>query len=298
MLLNPRMSIFVVMKRNPLKDYLECLFLKSAGRMLSILPTRCQYLISNSILRPVLQYLIRYRKRTIQQQLLHTLRPEKDKLQAHIDSYYKHLSRLIMEVVTGYYTSQKELKKKMVYKNPEILDEAFANRKDVFMISGHYANWEWGIAVAQQYLSHQVIGVYKPMHNDYMNKFVLSKREKNGSKLIPTSKLLRDVLSTSTVPRIYMLLGDQYPKDQEHQIIEFLDQPTLFQNGIQRIAGKYKIPVVYADIMMVDIGVYSLNLKWLDSNADKITLQYAAALELSIRRDPNLWLWSHRRWRD
>lgn len=280
-------------------DYILYLIVVFSARILSVLPERLMYRLAKYIVYPLLRYVIRYRTKIVEKQLSASF-PRLDSDRSK-QEYYVHLSYLIVEIISGYRQSISGLSQKMKYRNPAIFEDCYNQGKDVVMLAGHYANWEWGIAVGKTYLKHNVIGVYKPIKNKYINEFVINGRAKNGAKLIPTNKLLRELLSESEEPRVFMILGDQYPKGQNSISVQFLNQATLFQDGVERIANKYNIPVAYADIERIKLGRYTLTLSWIKESGDysneNITYAYASQLEKSIKRDPSLWLWSHRRWR-
>jgi KDO2-lipid IV(A) lauroyltransferase len=60
--------------------------------------------------------------------------------------------------------------------------------------------------------------------------------------------------------------------------------------------------VIFAEIERIKRGYYELKLMMLTENPvetaqGEITRQYATVMEDYIRRHPDNWLWSHRRWK-
>ena len=85
-------------------------------------------------------------------------------------------------------------------------------------------------------------------------------------------------------------------------ILDFLNQETGFLRGPASYAKSYDIPVLYIDIQRVKRGYYTMDLEVLTNNPkelspEEITKLYANKLEEKIKMRPELWLWSHRRWK-
>lgn len=265
------------------------------------LPWRVCYGIGNGVIYPLLRYVLRYRKDTIETQLRACLDYGDKDLSTTRDGYYKHLSKIILEIMKGLQTDQKSLAEHMIYTNPEVLVKHLSKNQDIIMMAGHYQNWEWAIGVAQNYLQHQVVGVYKPMSNSYVNDYILRRRQKNGAKLISTSAFIKEVLTDTKQPRVFMIMTDQYPSGStSERLYTFLGRQTKFQCGVDKVVEKYKLPTYYTDIQQISKGKYHLGLIEMTSDGQysEITSRYVKQLERSIKAEPTAWLWSHRRWRD
>ena len=84
--------------------------------------------------------------------------------------------------------------------------------------------------------------------------------------------------------------------------LDFLNQPTAFLLGANKIARKLEQAVVYPHFKKVGRGHYEVEMILIHPGQDEsgdhpIIRNYAARLEESIHQDPALWLWSHRRWK-
>ena len=69
----------------------------------------------------------------------------------------------------------------------EIVNQ-FKNKKNVIIVCGHYANWEWLIFVSY-YINFQFFILYTPIMNPYFDKLIHRIRQKHGSKLISRYKI-------------------------------------------------------------------------------------------------------------
>jgi KDO2-lipid IV(A) lauroyltransferase len=81
-----------------------------------------------------------------------------------------------------------------------------------------------------------------------------------------------------------------------------LHQDTPVFTGTEKIARKLNAPVVFAAVRRVRRGYYSVHLHLITDNPSQhqegwITQEHTRLLEEEIKRQPEIWLWSHRRWK-
>jgi KDO2-lipid IV(A) lauroyltransferase len=99
------------------------------------------------------------------------------------------------------------------------------------------------------------------------------------------------------------LISDQSPRlTAESQWIDFLNQKTIFIEGSERLAMKFKIPVYFVVTERICLGGYRISFIEIYDGKEPIkegdiTRRYAEELEKMIRRTPELWMWSHKRWK-
>ncbi|MFW5706086.1 MAG: lipid A biosynthesis acyltransferase, partial [Bacteroidota bacterium] len=72
--------------------------------------------------------------------------------------------------------------------------------------------------------------------------------------------------------------------------------------GPEKVARKFGHVVIFMDIRKTDRGKYSTRFIPLEDNPrqtkpNDITRLHVQTLEEIIRRRPEFWLWSHRRWK-
>ena len=98
-------------------------------------------------------------------------------------------------------------------------------------------------------------------------------------------------------------VSDQSPRlTSTHLWVNFLNQETAVFTGTERIAKKVDAAVFFVDITKKKRGHYLCQLRPLTSDARsypdyQLTEVYMQELEKMIRRNPSIWLWSHRRWK-
>lgn len=271
--------------------------------LISLLPFSVLYLLSD-LLYLILFYGIKYRRKVVQENLANSF-PERSlsELQAIEKKYYKYLADLIVESVKMYSMSREEMLRRFKYVNFEEVDKYFKDNRAVIAVTAHYGNWEWGSPSLSLVNPTPSLVVYKPQTNKHFENLINRMRSKFGSIMVPMKLTLRKVLEYKGKPSMLVLVGDQTPPREESQFFApFLNQPTAIFLGIEKIAKLANTPVVYFHIDRVKRGYYEATLKTLFENPKEttdheITLAHTRELEQIIQKKPELWLWSHKRWK-
>ena len=276
-------------------------FLKPLLRLFYVVPMNVLYLFS-PLLQTILTSITNYRKDVIYQNLKNSLVDEEDTTIHKIRSdNYQHLSEIILENLKVFSGGSFRSSLSFDIANPEILNSLFEEKKDVILMTGHLGNWELGFSHASEFFKHDVYGVYKEQSNEEFDKYLYKLRTQRGLTLITEKQFVRSILSEKEVPRIFVLIPDQSPKTNKSiAFFTFLNQRTAFSTSLEKIAVRFDLPVVFADIVKIKRGQYQSRLMWLykgKGDHPKITSQYAKHLERNILSDPSIWLWSHRRWK-
>ena len=135
--------------------------------------------------------------------------------------------------------------------------------------------------------------------------YVYKKRSDTAAEPIEMKQLYRSVLDNKlkSNPSIYYMIADQFPSAlQDIRQAKFLGLETWFINGPEKLSKKLAIPVVFMDITIAPDDTYNVNFVPLYipdvACQDKIVTAYAKALEAQIKRAPQYWLWSHKRWKN
>lgn len=220
--------------------------------------------------------------------------------------FYWHMTNLIVESIKIFSISSENASRRMKVANPEELDKHFDAGKSVIMCGGHYANWELFAVAVDQKVKHQTYGVYTPLSNQFMDTKMKDSRGKYGLKMIPGKKVkpvIEDAMSQKTDPVGVILATDQSPSNPNNAYwLNFLNQDTGVLFGTEKYAKEYNLPVVYGKINRVKKGFYEVSFETLIENPSEmaygeITKIHTSRLEKDIVARPELWLWSHKRWK-
>lgn len=274
--------------------------------MFSLLPLRIHYIISDFLFW-LLYKVIGYRRRVVWKNLSASF-PEKSQAeQEEIErGFYHFLCDYFVETVKMMTISKKEIKKRMVFKGIEDLDEVIESGQSIALYLGHYCNWEWVTSMPLWVTPKVQCGqIYHPLENKYFDKLLLRSRQRLDALCISMQDTLREVVRYKREGQPIMIgyISDQAPNWVNiHHWVDFLNQDTPVFTGTERIVKKMNHAVFYVDMRRIKRGYYEAEFKLMtrapkELEDFKLTDMYFDMLEKSIRRAPEFWLWSHNRWK-
>lgn len=282
--------------------FFSCLLLSFLW-ILSLLPLSILYILSD-VLYLVIYRILKYRV-TVCRNNLNNSFPEKSAAERLLieRKFYRHLSDIVVETIKSFTISENVLKKRMVLKNPELLESFFNKNISLIAVTGHYNNWEWAAMSLPFHCRHKPQGVYLAIKNHLINRFMIHSRSRFGIELIEVSRLYLEMENRKNRLTINGFIADQSPsKPNKGMWLKFLNQDTLVAAGTEKYARQYGMGVVFGKISKVKRGMYTLEYLTVCGNGaetreGEITSGHSALLEAMIREQPEYWLWSHKRWK-
>ena len=272
--------------------------------VLALLPLRFLYLISD-LLFVLVCYVARYRRKVVMDNLRHSF-PEKTEAERWqiARKFYRFLCDLFIETVKIINVDTPQMQRRIRFSNPEIFDDLYRKGKQLFFIPGHYGNWEW-LSVLEGAIPYHQASLYRPLKNKIFDKFFRQMRTKYGTGVVPSKMAVRAINQYRQENRLTAMcfLSDQSPRlDSNPYWTTFLNQDTPVFLGVEKLARRYNMAVVYYEIRRVKRGYYEVDVTLITENAAEtaeyeITNRHVQLLEETIRRNPPYWLWSHRRWK-
>ncbi len=274
--------------------------------LIGLLPMPIIHFLSTGI-SFLLSKIIKYRKRIIDKNLkLSFPSVPIENLYAVRIAFYNYFSDLIMETIKGFSMSLVSLTERVVDKEPEIMQDIFKKNKKVLMVMGHYGNFEWLCRSLPSIIPNcEHICLYQPVKNKLLDEFVKKDREKYGMKMISVKdmKALIAISQTNTTQCFWFVM-DQVPgaPHESAHWMQFLNQDTPVIIGPEKFAKRIKAAVVYTELQRKTRGYYTLHHSLITENAAnnpafEITEKEMNCLEKGIKKNPELWLWSHNRWK-
>lgn len=266
------------------------------------MPFRVFYLFSDFI-SLLLGRIIKYRRTVVLNNLKIAFpKKSKDEINKIANGFYKNLADLILEGIRGNAMSEKQLLKRFVIEDQEIIDNIYEQGKEVIVLAGHNSNWEWGAASTAR-MRHKAAVLYKPLSNKYIDSYLRRKRARFGVDLVSIYETKRYFLKKKANLTAYFMVADQSPSNLEKAIwIDYFGRKTAFLHGPQHYFQTLELPVVFFNVNRIKRGYYRLKITELISNPAEIkgkelTTRYAKLLEKNIRRSPEEYVWSHKRWK-
>jgi KDO2-lipid IV(A) lauroyltransferase len=273
--------------------------------IMTLLPLKILYIFSD-ILFLFLYYFPSYRKKIVAENLRNSF-PEKSENELALigRKFYRHLADLFIETPKLTHMSNKELKKRLTVSNPELIENLYDSGRDVAVVHSHYNNWEWLGACYPLYTRYHTVSVYKPVQNKLFDSFMNNLRTRNNAGLAPMNLVVRKIIENQrkNIRTLYGFMADQTPaRTQIEYYTMFLNQETPVFLGIEKIAAKYNMAVVFFNVQKVKRGYYNATVELLFEETSglpeyKVTDAHIKRLEEIIRKKPEYWVWTHRRWK-
>lgn len=270
--------------------------------LVSLLPMGVLYVLSDCIYGLVF-YILKYRRDVALANLKIAFPEKTDKERRQIAKrFYHNLVDTFMETVKEVSASQKFMEKRVAC-NWEEMNKFHASGKSVQVHLGHNFNWEWGSRVLAKHTLYQVIVVYMPVANKVIDKLFYTLRTRSGCVFLPATKMKDSFVPYRNTQYLMGLVADQNPGDPSGAWwFEFFGRPTPFVKGPARAALLNKTEVVFAFIHKPRRGKYEAVVS--DPKFDmatiteqELTRAFVHYLEGVVRQYPEMWLWSHRRWK-
>jgi KDO2-lipid IV(A) lauroyltransferase len=271
--------------------------------LFNIIPFYIVYKISD-VLYYILYYLVRYRRKTVKENLTRCFpeMPEKER-QVIEKKFYRHLCDLFMEGLKGILVSDNEIIKRYKVLTPESPNEPFREGKGSLFAGCHFNNWEYGALACRLQIEPDVIVFYKPIKNKLIESFVRKKRSQKGTMLLPISETALSFENNLSRLPMFIMISDQGPSNvKDAHSIPFFGNDTLFLHGLAKYAKKYNLPLYFYSTYKVKRGFYEVVGERLIEDTSvlterEITEIYVRRLEKLILTAPEFWLWSHKRWK-
>lgn len=256
----------------------------------------------------IVYYIVGYRKKIVRKNLRDSF-PDKSEaeLRKIEKKFYGWFCDYVVESVKMISMSEDFMKKHLVFKGAERIEQSVSEGKSCGCYLGHLGNWEW-ITSLPLWISAptaQCAQIYHKLENKSADDFFLNLRERWGAICIPMAETMRKIVQQESEGKHLVIgfIADQVPFwNNIHYWTNFLNHETGVFTGTERIIKKRGMDAYYIHVTMPKRGYYECEFRLLSDDAkstadNEITEMYMRALEDNINEMPYIWLWSHNRWK-
>ena len=271
-------------------------------RLLSRLPLGLLYPLATTgtwVMRRVVRYRVATVRTNIERSFAGLQRRERRQIES---GYYANLSQVLAEIIKIGGLDREALQQRVSFSNLQLLRDVIGAGSSALVVCAHQCNWEWQLLALSAQLQLPVQAAYKPLRGALGERLMRSLRSQFGAELVPAKQLLGNLLRRRDA-RIIAMVADQVPvgSDFKHWT-RFLEQPTAFYMGPEKIAQAARFAVIFAGMRRIARGQYQVVCELLAAPGERatpgeITERYARAVEKQVLAAPADWLWSHRRWK-
>ena len=278
--------------------------------VISLLPLPVLYLLSDIVW--LLMFIcppLRYRKDIVRKNLALSF-PDKDKkwINRTERRFYYQFACQIVEALKTVSAGKRWILRHMEFAGMDRLVEETRKGRSGIGYLGHVGNWEW-IPAMNLFFTHvdDFVGgqVYHRLENPVMELFMYKLRNKFGTVSIPMEQVMRRFLGYRSEGKQFFIgmIADQVPLWWNiHYWTQFMNRETPVFTGAERLARKMDLEIWYMHITRKRRGYYRCEMQLVfEHTADlpeyAVTEKYMRLLEDNIRECPELWLWTHNRWK-
>ncbi len=251
------------------------------------------------------QRVIGYRRKVVMDNLRKAF-PEKgeEELRRIARGSYRAFLDTTLNIFRIRYASQKRVVRTMRCKNTALMQRLYSEGKNGIILAGHYSCWEY-IGVLQRDIKHQTVAAYQPLSFLPLENVIAEARMRFGAIMAALKDIFKVLFDHQKrgIPTMTLLVSDQSPgRGSCTHWVTLLNQPTPVLIGPERIAQKINAAVMYLRIVEKKRFSYEYELVLLTENAAlepemAVTNKFYAELEKDLRRVPQLWMWTHKRWK-
>ncbi|HWE37441.1 MAG TPA: lysophospholipid acyltransferase family protein [Isosphaeraceae bacterium] len=293
--------------RNPALDYAVYIAVRLVVCVAQALTIEQSYAFAEVLARII--YILDKRHRKVGVENLKTAfggaysEAERDQI---VRDVYRHFCRMLMEIL---HIPRKlhptTWRRRIVLKGHEAILDRLLDGGPMIMVTGHFGNWE---------MAGYLFGVFgfppnsvaRTLDNPLLDRFLRMFRERTGQRLIPKTGGYEQMLDVLRGGGVLSFIADQ-DAGQNGMFVDFFGRPASTHKAIALLAIEYKAPVVVGFARRVgpgfryEVGCEEIigpeELTGTADDARLLTERYTAAIERFIRRDPEQYLWLHRRWK-
>lgn len=183
----------------------------------------------------------------------------------------------------------------------EVISAAIAQGRGVCFAVPHLGSWEFAGLYGTVF--GPLTTVYRPPRQAFLESVLRQARERTGARLVPANRSGIKALKQALQRKEHIgILPDQAPKGNSGILAPFFGQPARTMLLVSRLTHAERIPVVFAFAQRLPQGqgfryhfVSAPDTLYSTDPVEAVTALNQRLEEL-IRRHPEQYLWSYRRW--
>lgn len=217
-----------------------------------------------------------------------------------------HFAQMLFEAPHIFRLRPENLDRYVVFENEAALTRAVAKGKGVFMLTGHFGNWELMSAATVPRLRAKNAVVVRPADFEPADRLLTALRTRFGTEIIPKRRAMKRLLAARKENKVIGILLDQNVDWYEGVFVPFMGKPACTNKGLALVAAKTGSPVIPMFSFRQSDGRYRIIFEdevTLKKTGDRIrdteenTAMFTRIIEKYVRDHPDQWLWFHKRWK-
>ncbi len=219
---------------------------------------------------------------------------------------YRHFGAIFFDFIRSPRISRRQMERMTEVEGWENLEAAFEKGKGVLILTAHYGYWEL-MGMQQGYLGRPMSVITRRLDNPLLEKMVHRYRTRSGNRVVYKQNAVREIFKALRRNEAAGVLIDQNISPKQGMFVDFFGVAASTTPILSAIALKSGAPIVPAFTEPLPGGrwvlIYEPALDLSINGMDRseairyITQTCTMVIEDHIRRNPEIWLWMHRRWK-
>ena len=282
---------------------IEYALTRLTGFFLSIVPLQCS-LFGGALLGRI-AWLLGVRRK-VSRINISTAFPEKSSAEVNRigSASYANSGRFMVEFIRQRRMGRKYFEKYITVEKTAALEKALNHTTGVIGLTFHFGNWEY-YGVSNAFLGKEISFLVGKQRNSLVDGYINRLRSSQGAKLLTRDVSMRGIIKIARKGGIVCWLSDQ-SAGKNGLVVDFFGHPASTPRGAAAFSVKLNMPIT-CGFMVREKGPYQRFVvkEFLLPNPDlpkreaeiELTQRYTKVLEEMIKEYPELYWWSHRRWK-
>ena len=253
----------------------------------------------------VTRYILKYRKKVVRKNLELAFPKQSDAYYKKLEKqFYHYFVRNFLEMAKTAHISGSTLASLNRFSNVDEINKYLREGKSVILAFGHHNNWVWPMILSEM-VNAPVYMVYRQLANKHIDGWLRNNRCAPNVIYVEKKSTARYFLKAAKEqqPSVFMMVADQSPSsDKGIHWVDFMNIKTPFYRGIEFFSTKFNMPVFFTETIGTKKYNYEHTFRLIYDGTEKvkegiITQRFASALEEAVKKQPENYLWSHKRWK-
>ena len=218
---------------------------------------------------------------------------------------FEHFGRLLFQMLSFSTLTPEAMLARVEFEGEERVKQAYAQGRGVLFVTCHFGFWELQAMVHALRLQPMSV-LARALDNRKLNDLLERIRTRTGNGVIYRKGTIRRVIRLLQAGEGVGILIDQHILSSDAIYVDFFDRPAATTSAVAALALRTGAVVIPLFALPIGGGRYRMIYEHpVDPPApgtehaiQEFTLRCTDVLEMYVRRNPELWLWMHRRWRD
>ena len=217
---------------------------------------------------------------------------------------FVHFGQLLFALLKFSTLSPEAILARVEFEGDEHVRLAQARGKGVLFVTGHFGFWEIQ-ALAHALKLRPMTVIARTLDNPELNDLLEGIRTRTGNGVVYRKRTIRRVMRLLADGQAVGVLIDQHTLGKDAITVEFFGRPAATTPVVAALALRTGASVIPLFALPMGAGRYRLVYEHPvvpppdegEQRIQEFTQRCTDVLEMYVRRNPELWLWMHRRWR-